>query len=129
MTEERTSIIEVGDTLETEHGVAMTVTSVVSGEHGFLWGGHCVDNLQRVCYSYCPYELPPMPETWGWYDWTFRHTLKLGNGMCIGSLSVWPTEIAFGDIDSFEAKWLRTVAAHRAEEGVMQSRPTEIRLN
>ncbi len=124
MTEERTSIIEVGDIAINSDGVAFTIAEVVRGKHGLRLKS---DSLLPG-YAYAPYEMPPVSRVWDWVGWGTRGQLTLPNGAKIGTLTMKRHWNRY-PIEELDAEWNRTIEAGRAEEGVMQSRPTGIRLN
>ena len=128
MTEERTSIIEVGDEIEDSAGVKQPVTSVERGKYGLL-----VRASDKGSWRYYPYELPP-DESFNnkgankpWLNWKHRGVNVLPTGMILGFVTM--TREDPRTLEYHEAQWVKTIAAQRAEEGVMQSRPTDIRLN
>ena len=125
MTEERTSIIEVGDELVNDIGEASTVTGVQVGEYGLLVDEEFENGRGRV---YFPYELPPLDALFisDWHSWASRGTTMLPNGNRIGDVARYRHEAFDTTVGDYDRQWERTM---KAEEGVMQSRPTDIRLN
>ncbi len=128
MTEERTSIIEVGDRLVNDIGETSTVTGVQIGKYGLLVDEDFQHGRGRV---YFPYELPPLDALFisDWHSWASRGTTTLPNGKRIGDVSRYRDEAFDVAVDDYDRQWERTIEAIEAEEGVMQSRPTDLRLN
>ena len=128
MTEERTSIIEVGDEVDVLQGSRMVFTEVTVGRHGvFIRASENGDTGPH--YALLPYELPPVDTVlWDWYGWAARGTFTLPGGARGGYLCFYVRDKRLGPVEH-DAEWERTIEATKAEEGVMQSRPTDIRLN
>ena len=126
MTEERTSLIEEGDEITNKRGGVAVIDEIQRGAHGLLvyatfpegaWFG-----------EYQPYELPPGDTIRPFFGWACRASSTLGNGMRVGCLA-WEKSEGKLTLGECETRWLETMAAIKAEDGVMQSRPTEIRLS
>ncbi len=125
--EERTSVIEVGDTLlSTDDDYRVVVTKVQQGSHGLLVTGRFPDYGDQFFEGFFPPEFAPVKGRDAWQGWPSRSSATLLNGVRFGTLGLLNGDKREGDLRAYEAKWKRTM---KAEEGVMQSRPTEIRLN
>ena len=124
MTEERTSIIAVGDIGVNSIGQNFTITEVVRGKHGLRLKADAF----LPSYAYAPYEMPPVSRVWDWAGWGTRGQFTLPNGAKIGTLTMKRYWYQY-PIEELDAQWERTIEARKAEEGVMQSRPTDLRLN
>ncbi|KKK54835.1 hypothetical protein LCGC14_3080710 [marine sediment metagenome] len=128
MTEERTSVIEVGMELDVLMGYRMTITEVVVIKHGvFIRASLNGDTAPH--HALLPYELPPVERTiTGWHGWASRGSMTLPGGAMLGYVCFYEADYRYGP-EEHDAQWERTIEAMKAEEGVMQSRPTELRLN
>ncbi len=126
--EERTSIIEVGDEIEADFDIPARalVETVEVGEYGLLVRGRFPDYGNQPGGWYLPFELPPEELKSPWYNWQGRSSLVLANGVSVGALC-WLVKEGWR-LEAAESRWLKTLEAMKAEEGVMQSRPTEIRM-
>ncbi len=123
MTEQRTSVIEVGDVISGARGERYTVESVDAGKFGlFIQGAHC--QTGNGGYAYAPYELSAGPIVKPWYGWPARGTLTVNDDLQLGCVGF--DYLPFGGVSALEQEWERTIDAMRSEE--MQSRPTEIRM-
>ena len=124
--EERTSLVEVGDEIRNFRGKRIVVTSFERGSHGLLVYGE-FDSGEWFA-EYQPYELPPDEPERPFYNWASRETTTLASGVRVGCLA-WIGSDGKLTLKDCEARWVKTQELMEAEEGVMQSRPTEIRLN
>ena len=135
MTEERTSLIEVGDEVESLAGNRGIVKEIQKGRHGLLLLIHTThvvegEDPSAIRHAYIPNEFPPSQVTEPWYDFFLRSTLTVNGRTEVGYLAFEELYHFSGEgVDQFEAALKRTIEAVEAEEGVMQSRPTEFRLN
>lgn len=126
--EERASIIEVGDEILNSIEDVIAVTQVDKGNHGLVVRGVFDDGDSYA--AFWPYELPPLgDDILGWHGWANRCTITLANGRKVGELGVYARVGEPDTVEEYDAKWLETQPAMKAEEGAMQSRPTDIRLN
>ena len=126
MTEQRTSVIEVGDEVVVDDEYPFIVTKVSVGKYGLLVCGGFTNGFHGDYTGYWPYELSPSEIQQPWYGWSHRGTEKLPSGLrcsTVGLLFADPRET----IEEYDAEWERTIEAMRSEE--MQSRPTDIRLD
>ncbi len=126
--EERTSIVEVGDKLhhDTAPGIISEVTRVVRGSHGMFVESYWHD---EATHRLLPYELPPTEDRGKFYQWPFRASITVEDGPTLGYVSFEYGDPRCGNASEYFAEWGKTIDAMKAEEGVMQSRPTDIRLN
>ncbi len=132
--EERTSIIEVGDEILSDAEYRLRVDSVELGQYGLKYSGDFVDYPGQRGWGFVPYELPPVDEDIiDWYGWARRSYIILPNGRKVGSVTLLRNhDDSEHTTEEHNAEWqctIETIKAMKAEEGVMQSRPTDIRLN
>ncbi len=125
---ERTSVVEIGDELTVPDYpyVRWTVTHIEQGQYGLLLLGE-QDGHQRG--TYLPYELERIEHTWDWFGWCDRGIVAINSARQVGYVAMAADNPGRNDIAVYDAEWERTTEAMKAEEGVMQSRPTDIRLN
>ncbi len=129
MTEERTSIIEVGDEVVNDIDERMVVESLDVGRYGVFMAARFVKTGNDGC-GFLPYELvPPERPVYAWHGWACYTFIILPNGTRIGLVDFFRADPRSADPEAHNAEWQKTIGTTKAEEGVMQSRPTEIRLN
>ncbi len=123
MTEQRTSVIEVGDEICNHQGLRVTITDVQTGECGLLVVG-TFEGGDQSYESFWPYEFHPAEESHLFHNWRHRAKMQLPNGIWVGAVST--SRRQEWDLARCDAEWRLTRDAMRSEE--MQSRPTEIRM-
>ncbi len=129
MTEERTSLIEVEDELVNDIDERMVVESLDVGRYGVFMAARFVQSGNDA-WGFLPYELvPPERPAFAWHGWACYTFIILPNGTRIGLVDFMRADPRCADPEAHNAEWQRTIEAREAEGGVMQSRPTEIRLN
>ncbi len=126
MTEERTRAVQVGDEYHSPAGALASIGEVEIGRYGLLVEGTFQESGLDML-AYLPYELPASGRIATWYGWPIRGTCTI-NGQSYGYVA-FRRSGPRRSFEEHEAQWERTIEAKKAEEGVMQSRPTEFRLN
>ena len=127
MTEQRTSVIEVGDTLGNEGRVSLIIESIEQGHYGLLCKGiHKIDDLPGWIFI-VPECAPPAENiVYNWYGWRTKETVILNDHAAMVGVN-FRRDFGVRPIEEYDAEWERTMAAKASEE--MQSRPTDIVLN
>ncbi len=121
-------MVEVGDECINKDHRVLTITSVLPGVYGLLLRGYYVDG-QCTFEAYLPAELLPTEGIkWGWHGWSDYTALTLPSGAKVGMVGRHWSDLR-NSVSDYDAAWKRTIKAMKAEEGVMQSRPTSIRMN
>ncbi|KKM71278.1 hypothetical protein LCGC14_1432170 [marine sediment metagenome] len=127
MTEERTRLVEVGHRHTNCWGQVAIVAGVDIGQHGVFLS---LDFSGSPGHTYLPLELPAGGDfSTGYYNWPCYGTSTLDNGMKVGTVCCRWDDDDGETLPACEALWEKTIEAVEAEGGVMQSRPTDIRLN
>ncbi len=127
MTEERTSIIDVGDEMQNDVKDAGVIIRLERGRHGLLFIAESPAGYGQI-QGFLPYELPPTQERIKpWHGWSARAHITLANGAKL-AVVCFRGGVGNSTLADYEAEWNRTIKAMKAEEGVMQSRPTNIRM-
>ncbi len=122
--EERTSVVEVGEKIINEDGKPIVVKSIEVGRYGLLVKGALVLSGLDTFVLY-PYELAAVDNLiTRWHGWGVRGNHTLPCGADIGFVAFFRYDPRPRMMDEYDKEWERTPT-----EGVMQSRPTPIRLN
>ncbi|KKN62227.1 hypothetical protein LCGC14_0513640 [marine sediment metagenome] len=128
--EERTSIIEVGDEQWNSAGAPCIVKTLEGCKFGLMASVEFAVAPCSIAWGFIPNELPPPDEIIRpWHGWDAKGYMTLANGHRLGVVRFGHSDPRQGHLEEYFAEWERTIEAMKAEEGVMQSRPTEIRLN
>ncbi|KKL98293.1 hypothetical protein LCGC14_1825940, partial [marine sediment metagenome] len=125
MTEERTSIIEVGDIIRSSSGHPVLISRVEQGRYGCAIYGRWTDTYapDHPYRAFLVPELLPCDWSYSWHGWSGRAFVTLPNGLQAGAVA-WSQDGEDRGVEADDAKWENTIEAMKAEEGVMQSRPT-----
>ena len=130
MTEERTGVVEIGDEQWNSAGAPFIVKTLEGCKFGLMTSVEFSVPPYNTAWGFLPNELPPPDEIIRpWYGWSAKGYVTLANGHRLGVVRLNRFDPRQGHLEEYFAEWERTVEAMKAEEGVMQSRPTEIRLN
>ena len=107
------SFIEEGDIITNCQEYEVVIDSVEKGRNGLLLRGKfcCSGN---TFLAFAPYELSPIEESFGWYNWTSANWMTLTNGLKTGIVGVWKDQ-AMSPVSYYDTIWDETLELMRKE--------------